>query len=308
MASTTQLPPTIDPNAARRWQTRVPPVAPWLHQEIGRRMSERLVWIRQQPSAWIHWHPLSDGPEVHQMLAQHYPRATAALVQSEADRWRRQLRRLTGPWWQLARWRQHAQIHSPENNPPAVDMLWANLMLHTCADPQALLRQWGQLVLPGGFLMMSCLGPDTLREWREVCADLGWAPPAHAFTDMHDWGDMLLQAGFAEPVMDMERITLTFDTPERLLEELRGLGRNLHIGRFPALRGRGWYRQLVQTMAERLREPASGRLGFTVEVIYGHAFKAAVDPAAVLPKGSTTLPLAAVLENLPSRGKTKRGA
>jgi malonyl-CoA O-methyltransferase len=62
--------------------------------------------------------------------------------------------------------------------------------------------------------MFSCFGPDTLRELREhLPVALGWPAPAHEFTDMHDWGDMLAQAGFAEPVMDMERITLTFPTP-----------------------------------------------------------------------------------------------
>jgi malonyl-CoA O-methyltransferase len=83
---------------------------------------------------------------------------------------------------------------------------------------------------------------------------------------MHDWGDMLVAAGFAEPVMDMERITLTFQSPERLLEELRGLGRNLHLNRFAGLRGRQWLRQLKATLA---KDP----LELEFEVIYGHAFK-----------------------------------
>jgi malonyl-CoA O-methyltransferase len=83
---------------------------------------------------------------------------------------------------------------------------------------------------------------------------------------MHDWGDMLASNGFAEPVMDMERITLTFDTPERLLTELRGLGRNLHSGRFAQLRGRRWHQALLQALNRR-------PLQLTFEVIYGHAFK-----------------------------------
>jgi malonyl-CoA O-methyltransferase len=83
---------------------------------------------------------------------------------------------------------------------------------------------------------------------------------------MHDWGDMLVAAGFAEPVMDMERITLTFETPQRLLQELRGLGHNLHLERFQALRGRRWHAQLLQALAGQ-------PLQLTFEVIYGHAFK-----------------------------------
>ena len=86
------------------------------------------------------------------------------------------------------------------------------------------MAQWHRALAVDGYLMFSCLGPDTAKELRAVYADMGWPPAGHAFTDMHDWGDMLVQAGFAEPVMDMERITLTFATPQRLLEELRELG------------------------------------------------------------------------------------
>jgi len=114
--------------------------------------------------------------------------------------------------------------------------------------------------------MFSCLGPDTLKELQTLYKTLGWPAPAHEFTDMHDWGDMLVGAGFAEPVMDMERITLTFETPERLLQELRGLGRNLHVARFAGLRGRGWHQQLLKALAQQ-------PLQLTFEVIYGHAFK-----------------------------------
>ena len=86
----------------------------------------------------------------------------------------------------------------------SVDMLWANMALHTTHLPQTMLRRWHAALKPDGFLMFSCLGPDSLAEIRRVYAMLGWPAPAHAFTDMHDWGDMLVQAG-AEPVMAMER-------------------------------------------------------------------------------------------------------
>jgi malonyl-CoA O-methyltransferase len=82
-----------------------------------------------------------------------------------------------------------------------------------------------------------------------------------------------VQAGFAEPVMDMERITLTFETPERLLQELRELGRNLHTERFAGLRARGWQRQWLQAVAEHGERDGSGRLKLTFEVIYGHAMR-----------------------------------
>ena len=96
---------------------------------------------------------------------------------------------------------------------------------------------------------------------------------------MHDWGDMLVHAGFAEPIMDMERITLTFATPQRLLQELRGLGRNLHPQRFAALRGRNWRARLEQALAQRLADAgADGQLALTFEIIYGHAFRPVARP------------------------------
>lgn len=162
-------------------------------------------------------------------------------------------------------------------------MVWANMALHSSADPQDLLATWHRLLAPQGFLMFSCLGPDTLAELRPLYAALGWPPPAQAFTDMHDWGDMLVAAGFAEPVMDMERIELTFASPGRLLEELRGLGRNLHPRRFPGLRGRRWRAQLEAELEARLIGQ-QGRLRLGFEVIYGHAFK----PAASARVGAHT--------------------
>jgi malonyl-CoA O-methyltransferase len=152
-------------------------------------------------------------------------------------------------------------------------MLWANMLLHTSAHPQDLLKTWHQALAVDGFLMFSCLGPDTLRELRSAYAQRGWPEPAHEFTDMHDWGDMLVEAGFAEPVMDMERITLTYETPERLLAELRELGRNLHVQRFTGLRGRRWRDDLLDLLMSLARPEEGGRLSLSFEVVYGHALK-----------------------------------
>jgi len=122
-------------------------------------------------------------------------------------------------------------------------------------------------------LMFSSLGPDTLRELQPIYQEMGWGDPSHAFTDMHDWGDMLVQAGFAEPVMDMERITLTYATPSDLLKDLRLLGRNLHHQRHQNLRGRGWRQNLENALLALAKPDHQGRLVLTVEVIYGHALK-----------------------------------
>ena len=263
-----QRPPTIDPIAARHWDSVAPARSPWLHEEVARRMEDRLQWIKRAPTAWAHWEPVRGGLQAHAAIAARYPAAKAYVVEPQHLEQARTA--LAQPWW-----KRFAGGSAPEFGPvpgAGVQMLWANMHLHMAADPQALIAQWHKALEVDGFLMFSCLGPDTLRELRALYGALGWPPPAHEFTDMHDWGDMLVASGFAEPVMDMERITLSFATPGRLLTELRELGANLHPARFPALRGRGWKARLEQEISERLRGP-DGQLALTFEIIYGHALK-----------------------------------
>ena len=267
----TQRPPTIDPIAAARWAARVPDASPWLHEEVARRMQERLEWIVKKPSEWLHWDPLQGGLQAHALLAARYPKSKAFVLEAGVQQAQAAHKKIAKPWWSPAAW------HAPQTvfalPPQPVQMLWANMALHMAADPQALIAQWHSLLEVDGFLMFSCLGPDTLREMRPLYAALGWPPPTHTFTDMHDWGDMLVGQGFAEPVMDMERISLSFSTPLTLLAELRGLGRNLHTGRFASLRGRGWLAALHAGLTGMATAQSDGRLTLTFEVIYGHAFK-----------------------------------
>jgi malonyl-CoA O-methyltransferase len=233
-------------------------------------MEERLQWIKRAPAAWADWEPVRGGLEAHALVAQRYPQARVHVVEPDPGRAALARERLGKPWW-----RRLGGGGAVEIGPvPAggVQMLWSNMRLHTAADPRALLRAWHAALAVDGFLMFSCLGPDTLKELRGLYAALGWPPPGHEFTDMHDWGDMLVHDGFAEPVMDMERITLAFDTPERLLQELRELGANLHPGRFAALRGRGWHARLLRELSMQLRGP-DGKLTLTFEICYGHAIK-----------------------------------
>jgi malonyl-CoA O-methyltransferase len=262
-------PPTIDPAAAQHWARRAPAVSPWLHEEVGRRMEERLEWIKREPATWVDWEPVRGGLEAHARVSRRYPKARVRVVEPLLEARARE--KLAPPLWQRLRGASVQFGPAPDGE---AQMLWSNMRLHTSAEPQALLAQWQRALAVDGFLMFSCLGPDTLRELRALYASLGWPPPSHEFTDMHDWGDMLVQGGFAEPVMDMERITLTFATPQRLLAELRELGANLHPQRFPALRGQRWRAALEQALDRGLRG-ADGQLALTFEVVYGHALKAA---------------------------------
>lgn len=269
--SVSTRPPTLDPIAAARWARVAPARSPWLHEEVARRMAQRLEWIRLAPSAWAHWEPVRGGLEAQALLEQRYPQATCLLVEPFQAREAAAREALAPAWWKRWQTRRHFTGQVPE---AGVQMLWANMALHTEADPQALLARWHRALAVDGFLMFSCLGPDSLRELRAVYARLGWGPPGPQFTDMHDWGDMLVAGGFAEPVMDMERLTLTWPGADRLLAELRELGANLHPERFPALRGRRWEHRLKEELAAGLAGP-DGRLALTFEIVYGHALRPA---------------------------------
>ena len=268
--SSAARPPSIDPVACARWAAWPHDSSPWLHEEIARRMEDRLQWIRLQPKSWVDWAPVSGGLKAHTLLRQRYPEAQVAVVEPTPQRQALARAALGGNWLQRLL-KQGPSFAAPAEG--SADMLWANMALHNSANPQALLQQWHQLLAVDGFLMFSCLGPDTLRELAEVYQAQGWPPASHAFTDMHDWGDMLVQAGFAEPVMDMERITLTYADADSLLAECRLLGRNLHRERFAGLRGKQWLAQLKNTLLALAKPQQDGRLALTVEVIYGHALK-----------------------------------
>ena len=269
----TQRPPTLDPNAAARWQRIAPAASPWLHEEVASRMLDRLQWIKLQPKAWANWGAVRGGLKAHHTLARKYAKSACFVAGAQDLRVQLATKTVANPWWRPAAWFAPATRFEA---PPAasVDMVWANMALHEAADPQNLLAQWHKALKVGGFLMFSSLGPDTAIELREVYRQMGWPPAGHELTDMHDWGDMLVQTGFAEPVMDMERITLTFETPARLLQELAELGRNYHPARFAALRGRGWRTGLEEALDRYVPKGPDGRLSLTFEVIYGHALKA----------------------------------
>lgn len=236
-------------------------------------MQQRLDWIVKPPEQWCHWEPVRGGIQAHHLLRERYPQAECTIYEPVARREAVAQDKLGSRWWQLSRWKGAAvQMAAPAD--ASMDMLWANMLLHTAADPQTLIERWHKALKVDGYVMFSCLGPDTVQQLHRLYTELGWGPAGHTFTDMHDWGDMLVHSGFAEPVMDMERITLTFATPQRLLQELRELGRNLHPGRFAGLRGRGWKAGLLQKMAERWADKQpDGQLSLTFEIVYGHAYK-----------------------------------
>jgi len=275
------IPPSLDPIAARRWANLAlgskpyKPLSvssPWLHEEVALRMQERLEFIRLQPTSWVCWNPIRAGLNVLALLNKRYPKAVGHVWADRPGEAQWAQTHSSGPGWKPSTWFQKKLKVAPLKA-HSMDMVWANMLLHQAADPQALLAEWHRVLAVDGFLMFSCLGPDTLHELRALYARMGWPMPSHEFTDMHDWGDMLVHAGFAEPVMDMEKITLTYDKPEKLVEDLRNLGRNFHVSRFQGLRGKNWYNNFRQALMSLAQKDSEGRLALTFEVVYGHALK-----------------------------------
>lgn len=176
-----------------------------------------------------------------------------------------------------------------------VDLLFSNLMLHWHPAPHTVFPEWLRVLRPDGLLLFSSYGPDTLSELRAACASaLPHAAPM-PFVDMHDFGDMLVAAGFATPVMDVERLTLTFATPEALLAEVRALGGNPRDDRSTGLPATAAARQLCDALAAQ--RGADGRIGVTVEVAYGHAWR----PPAGNARGETSVSVDALRATLRQR-------
>src|SRR5215207_921429 len=147
------------------------------------------------------------------------------------------------------------------------------MVLHGVVDPPAAFARWHRLLSVGGVAAFSCLGPGTLRELRELYAAHGWPAPTPGFVDMHDLGDMLVGAGFADPVLDQETLVLTWADADAALAELRQLGGNAAPDRFAGLRTPRWRRRLRDALAERAG--VDGRIALGFEVAYGHGFKPA---------------------------------
>jgi len=270
-------------------------VAPWLHGEVARRMGERLPLIRAQPGEVIDW---SGGIGASaEVLRRAYPRSRLTVVDDATLRPAR--RAPQPPWWSPRRWAGAALAAIDVQAVPAASagLLWANMMLHGVADPAAQLQQWHRALQVDGFLMFSMLGPGSLQGLREVFARQGWPAPHAAFVDMHDIGDMMVRAGFADPVMDQELITLTWPEAGALLAELRTLGGNADPQRFAGLRTPRWRLQLLDAL-EALRDE-QGRLRLVFEVVYGHAFKAA-------PKPRVAAQTAVALEDMRSMVRSSR--
>lgn len=155
----------------------------------------------------------------------------------------------------------------------SLDLVWSNLTLQWCNDPARVFAEVRRVLRPGGLFLFTTFGPDTLKELRQAFAGVDGYVHVSRFIDMHDLGDALVRAGFADPVMDMEFITVAYAEFGQILRDLKAIGaHNATEGRRRGLMGKNQWRQ-AQVRYEALRR--DGRLPATFEVVYGHAWQRA---------------------------------
>jgi len=271
----------LDRRAARRWFGRAAaaPAADALAREVERRMAERLAYVRHDPARIL---DAGSGAAGCGVLRNRYPAAEVLAVDSALERLvrARDARPLAERALALVRRSRERRICADFSVLPlqsgTCGMVWSNLALAWSTDLGATVREWHRVLSVGGLLMFSTYGPDTLKELRTAFVDT--VPHVHPFLDMHDIGDALVAAGFADPVMDMEPITLTYGSPDGLVADLRATGqRNAHAERRRALTGARRWARARAAYAALARD---GRLPATFEIVYGHAWKAASRVAA----------------------------
>lgn len=243
-----------------------------LQREVCARMLERLDYIRIQPARIL---DVGSGTGWGtRQLAERYP--SAQMVALDIAMGMLQTARGRSGWWQkLFGGTKQIQLCADVEALPlaaqCAEMVWSNLTVQWCNDLPATFIELQRALKVDGLVMFSTLGPDTLKELRSAFDVVDSYNHVNRFADMHDIGDMLVAAGFAEPVMDMEYITLTYDNVKAVMQDLRSIGaHNTTAGRAPGMMGKEkWAR--IQQNYESLR--SNGKLPATFEVIYGHAWK-----------------------------------
>ena len=260
----------LEPRAVRRAFDRASSTysqAAGVQAELRTRLLKRLDLVKIQPECVLDLGAATG--QSTRALKRRYPKAhviaadVSERMLKEAQREQQILRRFT-------RVAMDANALALKN--ASVDLAFSNLMLAWCNHPDQVFRETARVLRPEGLFMFTSLGPDTLREVREGFRAVDSRTHVHRFIDMHDLGDALMRTGFAEPVMDTERLTITFGSASALFRELKATGAtNSTQGRARSLQGRATLRAVGANLESR---SASAGIAVTVEVVYGHAWRA----------------------------------
>lgn len=246
-----------------------------LQREVGRRMLERLDYIKYRPRVILDA-GCGTGAGGRELLLRYRSASVLAL-----DIALSMLQRARGDrrWWQrLAPFGARpplacvcGDIESLPLKSGSVGMIWSNLALQWSNSLGVVFDEMHRVLAPGGLVMFSTFGPDTLKELRAAYANLDGHTHVNRFVDMHDIGDLLVHKGFATPVMDMEYVTFTYASATDLMRDLKAIGaHNVTLGRRRGLTGRAALEAVSRHYEKSRRD---GRLPATFEVVYGHAWK-----------------------------------
>ena len=283
-------PSALDLRAVRRQFARAASTydaAAVLQREVGTRMMERLDVVRIAPAAIL---DAGCGTgEALPELAARYPAARRVALDvalpmlavarerslSQRSLVERLLRPLGG-----ARWSAPSFVCGDIRTLPfasgAFGLVWSNLTLQWVSDLEGAIAEFHRVLGTGGLVTFTTFGPDTLRELRAAFLGVDALPHVARFVDMHDIGDLLVAAGFADPVMQMEMMTLTYPDARSLALDLHAIGAtNATAGRRRTLTGRHRFERALAALEAMPGRMADGRLPASFEVIYGHAWKAA---------------------------------
>ncbi len=282
-------PSALDERAVRRHFARAAATydaAAALQREVGARMMERLDVVRLAPDAIL---DAGCGTgEALPELAARYPRARRiafdiALPMLEAARARTGerrslLQRLLSPIGgaaPVAPWFVCADALSLPFATGAFGLAWSNLTLQWVADLPRAIAEFHRVLEVGGLVTFSTFGPDTLKEVRAAFLGVDALPHVGRFVDMHDVGDVLIAAGFADPVLQMEMLTLTYPDARSVVRDLHAIGAtNATQGRRRTLTGRRRFERALAALDAAPRRTSDGRIPATFEVVYAHAWKA----------------------------------
>ncbi len=254
-----------------------------LQREIADRMLERLDYVRLQPQRIL---DLGSGTG-HAVDALHRRYRRVPVIALDVAHGMLLQARRRGRWWR----RPLCVCGDAESLPLAadsVDLIVSNATLQWC-DLQRAFAECLRVLRPGGLFMFTTFGRDTLNELRQAWSEVDGDSHVSPFLDMHDIGDTLVHARFADPVMDVERLTLTYDRVRDLMQDLKTLGAHNATHQRPrTLTGRA--RLAAVEQAYEIHRHA-GRLPASYEVIYGHAWAPEPKPRA---DGSVAIPLSAI--------------
>jgi len=259
-----------------------------LQAQVRQELLERLDMVRLEPTVVV---DLGAGTG-HATLAlkRRYRSAQVVAVDLAEGMLREAARRQT----LLRRFRRVcADAASLPLRDGCVDLVFSNLMLQWCDDPDRVFAECRRVLRPNGHLAFATFGPDTLVELRRAWSAADGLTHVNRFIDMHDLGDALVRCGFAEPVMDVERYTLTYAEVRDLMRDLKAIGaHNANAGRPRGLTGRGTLDRMVEAYEGFRRE---GRLPATYEVVFGHAWAPVGEPRGrQRPPDEVTVPVSRI--------------